>query len=284
MRVGLAQIRPRLGSIKDNLELHRTFVKNAKSAKVDLLIFPELSLTGYHLLDLTYEVARSLHSPDIQSLVRMSKDIGIVFGFVEESSQHILYNTVVYAAEGRIQRWYRKVHLSTYGMFDEARYLGAGCTIRSFADVTGTVVGFMVGEDAWHVMTGYLLAQTGATVFIVPANVPICGMDESGATLQGNWLRLLQVLSQVHGVYCLYANRIGTEDGVTFAGNSMVIDPRGHVRGELPLLEEGLLVEMLDKEIIRQARLKMPLLRGSRADLVLRELHWIVRQSYREGD
>jgi len=101
MKVGLAQFSPRLGDVKKNLELHLRYIEKAKKKGVDLLIFPELSLTGYSLKDLVEEVA--LHpekDPLFTKLKDLSREISMVVGFVDEREAGLFHNSSVYLSVG----------------------------------------------------------------------------------------------------------------------------------------------------------------------------------------
>lgn len=282
MRIGLAQIRPRLGRVDINLELHEEKIHQAREEQVDLLIFPELSLTGYNLLDLTYEMARDPFSPDIQRLIQAAGNMDLVFGFVEHSPEHILFNSAAYIAQQNLHYLHRKVYLPTYGMFDEARYFGHGQMIRSIPTRFGPV-GIQICEDAWHPSTAYLLAQDGAQILIIPSNSPARNVDEMGLGSQESWMNIMKTQAMMHGCYVLFANRVGTEDGVTFFGGSAVVNPFGEVEEQASLFKEELLIVDLDLDQVRKARFQMPMLRDEHLDMTMRELNRIIRKRSGEG-
>ena len=91
----LAQIKPKLGCVADNLALIEERIEEAKKAGAGLIVFPELALTGYFLKDLVPEVARPLDSPEIRRLVELSRDISIAVGFVEESADYRFFNSAL---------------------------------------------------------------------------------------------------------------------------------------------------------------------------------------------
>ncbi len=282
MRIGLAQIKPHLGRVDKNLELHIRFIEEARDQGVELLVFPELSLTGYGLLDLTYEVAKKIEAAEIQTLVKEAKELDLLFGFVEHSPEHLLYNSALYASKQEIKYLHRKVYLPTYGMFDEGRYFASGQTIRSFATRFGQM-GTLVCEDIWHTSSPYLLVQDGAEVIIVLSNSPAKGLKETGMSTQENWYRLLQTQAQLNGVYLLFANRVGVEDGTTFFGGSAVVTPFGTIQKTASLFKEELVVVDIDLDLVRKARFQMPLLRDEKMELVIRELERISRQRSERG-
>jgi predicted amidohydrolase len=274
MRVGLAQMRPALGDIQRNYHLHLDWIKKAKQNQVELLLFPELSLTGYHLLDLTYDLGRSVHSQEIKELVTYSKDLDIVFGFVELSEDHVLYNSTLYASNGEIIHIHRKVYLPTYGMFDEGRYFGRGEVIRSFPTRFGQM-GILICEDMWHPSAPFLLAQDKAQFILVPANSPARSLDQSEIGSQSFWYANLENQAALNSLFFLFCNRVGTEDGISFFGGSSIVNPYGDELVRANMLEEQLLYTDIDLDEVRRARLETPLLRDENLDLTIRELNRI---------
>ena len=122
----LAQIKPKLGCLHENLATIEDNIARARKAGSDLVVFPELALTGYFLKDLVPDIAISLDSPEISRLKKLSKDIAIAVGFVEATSDYRFFNSSVFLDRGEIVHVHRKVYLPTYGLFDEQRYLARG--------------------------------------------------------------------------------------------------------------------------------------------------------------
>src|SRR5262245_28968282 len=130
--VALAQIKPKLGCLADNLAMMEAAVERGVKEGADIVVFPELALTGYLLNDLVPEVAPSVHSPASPRLRELSRHISIAAGFVEVTSDYLFFNSAVYLEEGEIKHLHRKVYLPTYGLFDEQRYLARGERFRAF--------------------------------------------------------------------------------------------------------------------------------------------------------
>ncbi|PRX39415.1 putative amidohydrolase [Planifilum fimeticola] len=277
MRVGLAQIRPVLGRVEENLKLHREMIRRAESERVDLLVFPELSLTGYSLKDLTLDVARTLRDESIRRLVGESGRIDLVFGLVEEGPGHLFYNAAVYASEGKIRHVHRKVYLPTYGMFEEARHFARGRSFRSFETRFGRM-GLLICEDAWHPSAPYLLVQDGAEFLLVLSNAPAKGMGARGMSAEETWYGLLTNHSLLHGTITFYTNRVGTEDGITFFGGSAAIDPFGRILARGERFEPQLVMIDVNPEDVRLARYQMPMLRDEDLELTAREIERIVKR------
>jgi predicted amidohydrolase len=277
MRIGLAQIRPRLGDIEQNVQMHLEMIRRAREEQVDLLVFPELSLTGYNLLDLTYDVARTADSDEIQKLVAEADPLDLVFGFVETSKDHILYNSALYASNRQIKHVHRKVYLPTYGLFDEGRYFGSGNVLRAFDTRFGRI-GVLICEDMCHPSTSYLLAQDGAQIILAMANSPTRGLSSEGFSNRDYWYTTLKSTAMSYGVFVCFAQRIGSEDGLSFCGGSMVFDPFGKQIAQAPLFEENLLLVDIDLDQVRKARYEMPILRDEKIELTIRELKRILKE------
>jgi predicted amidohydrolase len=278
--VALSQIAPKLGDRAANLALHLETIEAARRDGADLVVFPELSLTGYLLRDQVPEVAVDLDSPDFRRLAKASRSVDLVVGFVEESPGHRFYNSAAYFSKGKAVHVHRKVYLPTYGLFDEGRDFAAGDRIRAF-DAPFGPAGILVCEDVWHPTAGWLLAHQGAEVLIVPSSGPSRGARRGrGVTSVAVWHDLAKVTAQLLTSFVVYVNRVGCEDGLTYGGGSVVVDPFGRAVAALPALDAGTAVVELEAEVLRRARTAYPLLRDDDLDLVHRELGRLRAERY----
>jgi predicted amidohydrolase len=217
-------------------------------------------------------VAVALDSPAFARIAALSREVDVVLGLVEEAPGHRFYNAAAYLSKGRAVHVHRKVHLPTYGMFDEGRDFARGDRLRTFETPAGTA-GILVCEDAWHPANAWLLAHQGAEVLYVPSNGPSRGArPKRGVTSVAVWTDLLKVTAQFLTSFVVYTNRVGFEDGLAFGGGSTIVDPFGRVVLALPALAEGLDVVELDAEVLRRARTAYPLLRDDDLELIGREL------------
>lgn len=278
LRLALAQVAPVLGDLDANIRMHVTTARRAVRAGARLVVFPELSLTGYRLQDLVPEVALRLDRPGrLAPLLQLSRRIGIVAGLVEESEGHRYYNTAVHLEGGRIVHAHRKVYLPTYGMFEEGRYLAAGDTFAAYRAGAGRM-GMLVCEDAWHPASALLLAQDGADLVLVLANGPTQAVGGAGGPRNHEtWRDLVRVTAQMQTTIEALVNRVGVEDGVGFFGASMVVDPLGHAVAQSPILREDLLIADLDRAALRRARTYYPLLRDERLPVLAQAIDRLAR-------
>lgn len=279
VRVALAQLAPKLGDPEANLRVHLDTVAQARRQEAQLVVFPELSLTGYHLLDQVPDVALVPGTGPLAELEKASAGIDIVVGFVEEGSGYRFYNSAAYLSDGRVLHIHRKLFLPTYGMFQEGRDFAPGERLRGFAAPFGPS-GILICEDLWHSACPWLLAQDGAESIIVLSNGPTRGARGGRLTSIDVWQELLRVTARFQTTYLIYANRVGCEDGLTFGGGSTVVDPFGRIVVEAPALDEALVCADLDGEVLRRARTTYPLLRDEDLEMVNRELNRIRRSRY----
>ena len=132
VKIALAQISPRLGDIDYNLRLHIDYIERAIKDKADIIMFPELSLTGYSLKDSVYDTALTFSDKFLDPLYQASKDIAIGFGMVELSNLFEAKNSILFLEDGKCIARHRKVYLPTYGVFEEKRYFTPGNRFHAF--------------------------------------------------------------------------------------------------------------------------------------------------------
>jgi NAD+ synthase (glutamine-hydrolysing) len=274
--VALAQFYPRLGDVAANLAAHLTIISGAAATGAGLVVFPELSLTGYFLKDQVPEVALRIDAPEVRALQDASRDgaIDIVAGLILESDEHRFFNACVYISGGALVHVHRKVYLPTYGLFDEQRYLAAGDRFRAFEAPLGNRTdrswraGILICEDLWHPSAAALLARQGVDLIICPSASPGRGLLQGDAVgTASSYDVMTRTYAQLFTTYVLYCNRSGFEDGVGFWGGSRVVDPVGSVVAEVPGAQESVLFHRLERSALRRARVAYPLLRDERNDV-----------------
>jgi NAD+ synthase (glutamine-hydrolysing) len=274
LKVGLAQVAPKLGDVQGNLRMHLDTFAQARKQGLQLLCFPELSLTGYALRDLVSEVAMAPDEKDpvVAQLVTASRNIDLLFGFIEVDARYRHYIAAAYLSQGRVVHVHRKLYLPTYGMFEEGRFLATGDRVRAF-DTSFGRVGVLICEDFWHMSAAYALWMDGADVLLLVSASPGRGLSPEPALASS---RSVQLMSQMYATFftafVLHCNRVGFEDGLNFWGGSTVFGPDGKLVSEAPYFEPTLLTAELDLTALRRARQQLPLLRDERPDLLYREL------------
>ncbi|MDQ6846250.1 MAG: carbon-nitrogen hydrolase [Candidatus Dormibacteraeota bacterium] len=273
--VALAQIAPRLGDVAANLERHLELIDEAAAGGAALIVFPELSLTGYFLKDLVPEVALRAQSEQLQRLAAASRGVDVVAGCVLESDDARFYNASLYLSGGRVHHVHRKVYLPTYGLFDEARYLAQGDRFRTFtaplaaaAPPRAWQAGMLICEDMWHTTSAGLLAREGVELFICPSASPGRGVVNGHALgTARSYDAMTRTYAQLFTAYLLYCNRVGFEDGVGFWGGSRAVGPDGRLLEDAAGDDQCLVFHRIDLAAVRRARIAYPLLRDERHDI-----------------
>ena len=279
--VALAQMYPKLADLKHNLDKHLDYVQQALDQNADLIVFPELSLTGYQVQDLAPEVA--IHSeandPIFAKLLNASQKIDIVVGFVHEDQRKRFYIASAYLSAGEALHIHHKLYLPTYAMFDESRYFARGSRVCAFDTRFGRM-GMLICEDFWHVSPAWLLWLDGADIFILNSSSPSRGLNESERLSGTRWVELVnQAYGSMFTSYILHCNRVGYEDGKNFWGGSAVVDPDGELMAHGLYFDEALITQEIDLNQLHRTRARLPLLRDERPGLVRRELTRILNES-----
>jgi predicted amidohydrolase len=271
--VAVAQVSPRLGDVDANLTLYEDRLRAACGLGADLVVFPELSLTGYFLKDMVSTVALRLDAPQVKKLKDLSRSVALIAGFVEETNDYRFYNSAVYFEDGEIVHVHRKVYLPTYGLFDEGRYFGRGDRIRSFESKFGRSA-ILICEDMWHPSTVYVAALDRAVTIFCPSVSPLRGISD-GQEQDNNaryWELLNAMYAQTFSMNIVYANRVGFEDGVGFWGGSEILDAGGARLAKAKYYEEDLIAAEINLRGARRQRVASPLLRDEDIDLTINEL------------
>ena len=274
MKLALAQINTKLGDVDANLEKHLNLIGDAVARGSDLILFPELSLTGYTLQDLTPSVAHRPVADDaiFAPLLEASQEIDMVVGFVDEDTRHRFYIADAYLSEGKVVHVHHKVYLPTYGLFDEGRFFAWGDSIRAFNTRFGRV-GMLICEDFWHISPPYLLWLDGADIFLLTSASPGRGLKDDDRLESARWVEHTnRAYANLFTSFVAHSNRVGYEDGLNFWGGSTVYDPNGELVAMGAYHEEDLVVAELDLNQLHRTRARLPLLRDERTALVQREL------------
>lgn len=270
LKIGLAQIDCRLGDVEANAERHLEWIARAREQEVDLLVFPELSLTGYRLLHLTPRVGMPATSPVLERLAKAAGPMGVVLGFVEEGETGALHNSAVLLEGGEPLCLHRKLYLPTYGIFQEDRFFSRGKRLDPFplpGGPRGSQFGVLICEDLWHPELARRLAAAGVRLLVVPSVAP--GRIGGGALPESHetWELLTRSTAMLNTCWVAYCNRVGWEEGSFYPGVSHLVRPGGEVVTRAPILEEHLLVAEIDLRDADRLRWRLPLLDDERFDI-----------------
>ena len=274
LNLALAQIATNLGDVPSNLDKHLDYIQQARDQRADLIVFPELSLTGYVLQDLVATVAHrpTEEDPVFKRLLKASRNLDIVVGFVDEDTRHRFYIATAYLSAGKVLHVHHKVYLTTYGLFDEGRFFAWGDSVRAFDTRFGRA-GLLICEDFWHASPPYLLWLDGADLMLFSSASPGRGLTDQEKLDSAHWVeRVNQAYASMFTSFVVHSNRVGFEDGLLFWGGATVYDPNGEQIARGPYFEEALTVAELDLNQLRRTRARLPLLRDERTNLVRNEL------------
>jgi predicted amidohydrolase len=278
LNIALAQINTVLGNVQKNLEKNLAFIQEAGASGADLVVFPELSLTGYVLQDLVPTVACKPRKDDpvFQPLLAASQKIDVVVSFVEEDVRNRFFIACAYLSRGEILHVHRKVYLPTYGLFDEGRFFAYGDSVQAFDTPFGRV-GMLICEDFWHASPPYLLWLDGADLLLFMSASPGRGLSGDTMLDSARWVsRILRAYASLYTSFVAHTNRTGYEDGLNFWGQAAAFDPDGEQLVEGPAFEEALTLVELDLNQLHRTRARLPVLRDERTALVQREMNRIL--------
>ncbi len=282
VKIALAQISTKLGDVSANLEKHLEIIHKAQAERAELIVFPELSLTGYCLQDIVLNVSHkvSVDDPIFRPLLEASQKIDIVVGFVDEDLRHRFFISAAYLSAGQVVHVHHKAYLPTYGLFDEGRFFAWGDSIHAFDTRFGRV-GILICEDFWHASPPYLLWLDGADLFLFTSASPGRGLGKQPALESARWVEdINRAYANLFTSFVVHSNRTGYEDGLNFWGGSTIYDPNGELIAKCPYHEETLLVSEIDMNQLHRTRARLPLLRDERTALTMRELQRILEADH----
>jgi NAD+ synthetase len=286
LHIALGQLQPRKGDYTANVarvgEVLASLGEVSPAPQVVQL--PETVLSGYFVEGGAREVAvtagtmaNDLDASFREALARKSgggRPVDVIIGFYEVWRE-TLHNSVAYVRLGdgspQVLHVHRKAFLPTYGLFDEERFVERGHDLRAFDTPWGRA-SMLICEDAWHSLSGTIVALDNAEVIFISTATPARGAqtpegETPGPANAARWERLVRDIAEEHGVFVSLANLVGSEGGKVFAGCSCLFGPRGDLRLRGPAWEEAMLLTSVDLTDIRRARADTPLLAELRTAL-----------------
>ena len=282
LKIALAQINTHLGDINTNLEKHLDLIQKAQEAGAQLIVFPELSLTGYCLQDMVPNVVHKASSDDpvFGPLLAASQKSDIVVGYVDEDQRHRFFISSAYLSGGQVLHVHHKAYLPTYGLFDEGRFFDWGDSIQAFDTAFGRM-GILICEDFWHASPPYLLWLDGADIFLLTSASPGRGLRSEPVLESARWVEdINRAYASLFTTYVVHSNRVGYEDGLNFWGGSTIYNPNGELVAKAPYFEESMLLSEIDLNQMHRTRARLPLLRDERTALTMHELRRILRDEH----
>jgi predicted amidohydrolase len=237
-------------------------VAKAKKQAADLIIFPELSLTGYVVRDQIYELAETIPGPSckiIEEIARKTKSY-IIFGMPElsERTQATIHNTAAFVGpEGFIGK-YRKMHLPTHSVFEEKRYFRPGYQTTVFDTALGRI-GLIICYDIFFPELSRLTRLKGAQLIVC--------ISASPSTRRAFFETLTIARAMENAAFLAYVNLVGIEDGLQFWGGSRMVGPSGKVLAQAKYDEEDFVICDINYSDIRSVETFVPTLKDLRPEL-----------------
>jgi len=262
VNVALAQINCRAGDKEYNLDLMEKNIRQAKEREANLVIFPDLSLTGYVIRDLLYELAETIPGPSIRYLEEIAEkeNVHVIFGTLErsEKARAVIYNTAVLIGPKGFIGKYRKMHLPSHGLFEEKRYFRPGYQAPTFDTDIGKL-GLIICYDLFFPETTRLLRLEGSQFIICISASP---------AIRRKFFEAFTTARAIENtVFLAYVNLVGLENGLQFWGGSRIIAPNGDVILQAKYDEEDLVVGTVDYADLGRAQVLVPTLRDLRPEL-----------------
>lgn len=269
MRVALAQIDCDLGDVAANLLRAEAVIAEAKGLGAELVVFPELNLTGYSLGAVPEDVSMAADDPRLTSL---AVDVAVIVGFVERAGLRV-YNSAAHLSDGRLRFVQRKLYLPTYGVYEERKHFSPGQSLRSFplSEARSERAALLICNDAWQPALAFLAVQDGASVLFLSAASAECP-DPEVLDTASYWQDITRFYARMFESHVVFVNRVGHEPGLDFWGRSQVVTCTGELLAEAPENKEALIVADLDMSAVARRRHEVPLAREARLGLLSREL------------
>lgn len=276
INVGVAQISSEIGNINANVEKHLHWIDQARTAGIELLVFPETSLSGHHGGEHLLEAAMWKDCSQLEKIATAAGDMRVVVGFIEEAPGAQFYNSSAVFHAGKLEHLHRKINIPNYGGLDEGKYYARGRTVDAFQINRYWCASTLICADLWNPALTHLAFLHGATMLISPVSSAI---EAVGGNFDNpsRWDQAIRFYAMMYGAPVIVANRCGKEKDLTFWGGSRIVDPFGNLIADAGK-EEALISAEIDFEMVRKARALLPTVRDSNPALVLNETRRLVEK------
>ena len=262
IKLALAQISSKRENKEANLQKIENLTLKAKEQGADLVIFPEMALTGYLIRDQFYELAETVPGPTVERVESLAKKTGmhIIFGMPElsQKTKATVFNTAVFVGPQGFIGKYRKMYLPTHSVFEEKRYFRPGYEAASFQTNIGNI-GLCICYDIFFPEVLRLTRLKGAQLIVC--------ISASPAVRRSYFETLTCARAIENTTYVAYVNLAGVQDGLQFWGGSRLVSPNGDVLAKGKYDEEDFLICEVDYNDLRTAETFIPTLRDLRPEL-----------------
>jgi predicted amidohydrolase len=262
IKLALAQMSSKRENKEENLTKFEKITQKAKEQGADLVIFPELSLTGYVVRDQLYELAEPIPGPYVHKVEEIAKktNMYIIFGMPElsEKTRATLFNTAVFVGPNGFIGKYRKMYLPTHSVFEEKRHFRPGYQAAAFDTPIGKI-GLCICYDLFFPEVTRLIRLRGAQLIVC--------ISASPAVRRSYFEILTAARALENTAFLAYVNLVGVEDGLQFWGGSRLITPTGDIVVKAKYDEEDFVLCEVNYNDIRAAETFIPTLRDLRPEL-----------------
>lgn len=253
MRIALAQVDSALGDVDANVEHAAQVIGRAVQAGSDLVVFPELHLSGYSVGEVESDIALGRDDGRLAWLAKQAGNAGVVLAFPEAGAGGMhTYNSAAYYQAGQLVHVHRKLYLPNYLSFEERKHFTPGQSMRAFDTSEAGRMAVMVCNDAWQPQLAFLATQDGAQILLMPVTSAQSAFPERYDS-QGYWRGITRFYGRMCQLFVVFVNRVGIEGNLHFWGGSHVIDPWGNVVSEAPEDDEHLLTVDINLDEIGRA-------------------------------
>lgn len=274
LKIAVAQIASVPGDLEANCAKHIDVIDDARSKDADVLMFPEVSLTGHAAGPEALRLALLRDDEIIRRIAEASGPMMTIFGLIEEGPAAQFYNCAMVVMDGELKFIHRKINLPNYGFLEEGKHYAAGRYVDTFKIEAEWRASVLICADLWNPALVWLAALHGATVLFTPISSAAEAVSADFDN-PGGWDVNLRFFAMTYGMPVVMANRVGSEGDLTFWGGSRVLDPFGHEITRAGREEELILADLKYDEV-RKARFVLPTVRDSNLALILRETHRLV--------
>ena len=277
MDVSIVQMDCQLANVEANAKKVIDTIKEYGKGS-SLIVFPELTLTGYSVGSAFSDCALRVDSDIFQAVVDATKGTAACVGFVEETDAFSFYNSLAIIENQKVRSVHRKVYLPNYGMFEERKYFRQGATYETVMLDNFRIAPFICG-DAWSPAFVHLAAADLANVIVFSVCSPEGGLGSRISSVE-NWKRLVRTYATLYGCYVLFVNRVGSENNLKFWGQSEIIDPFGREVIQFEDDREGVLTAELSLKEVRNSRTQIHTLRDEDFNFLSRRLNKVMKLIY----
>lgn len=288
-KVAMAQLSPVLGRVEENVRKALQALDEASSEGCDLIVFPEMFLTGYSiepkaLSNEARQIMEEKVENGLAALSRASEKTGmdVLVSYPRFMGNKGTYIAASYFSRGECLGTHLKVNLCNYAHYTEHLNFEEGDSL-SVIDTPLGKVGVLICEDCWHVENAMILAHKGAQIIMIVSAASVLSPEEAPVCMRV-WEDILKGSAITQTCDILLVNRVGNEGNSVFAGGSMAISSNGEVFERLPFIEGSVGICEFDTANVEAMRERRPLLNNTRLEMCQKQWLEICKEKKRHSD